>query len=469
MPDAAYDVAIVGFGPVGTALATLLARRGHRVIAYDRDIDVHPLPRAAHIDDEILRILQAMGCADDCVGEMCENLGMDFLNADRELLLRFESPGEGPSGWPASLFIHQPTFDRRLRAAAVDAGVDVRLGQEVTTLDELDAQWIVGCDGARSMVRREMGAELDDLGFEESWLVVDLLVPDDHAQLPDRALQVCDPSRPHTLVPMPGSRFRFEFMLLPGEDPTDIQRSERVDELLSSWIDPELVEVERGAVYVFHGLIAKQWRKGRMLLAGDAAHQMPPFLGQGMCSGLRDAANLAWKLDLVLRGHASNALLDTYQTEREPHVRVIVEAAVSFGRMICTLDHDEAAARDAALLEHGPQTRRESPAMPGTLMPQGRARADGRVGRFDDVVGNGWRLIADTTGPPDLGSAQAWFETIGGRTLVIDADFDDIDGTYRAFLRQRDARAVLQRPDFGVFGTGEAETLLKELRDHLDT
>ena len=282
---------------------------------------MYPLPRAAHVDYEIMRILQAMGCADECAGEIRENLGMDFLNADRELLLRFDSPGLGPSSWPSSMFIFQPRFDRQLRAAAVDAGAQVRLGHEITSLDDLDARWVVGCDGARSFVRREIGVELDDLGFEESWLVVDLVLDADQHKLPDRALQVCDPNRPHTLVPMPAGRFRFEFMLLPGEDPVDIQRPERVKELLTSWIDPSLVEIERGAVYVFHGLIAKQWRRDHVLLAGDAAHQMPPFLGQGMCSGFADAINLAWKLDLVLDGRASEALLDTYANRGErPHV-----------------------------------------------------------------------------------------------------------------------------------------------------
>lgn len=459
----AHDVAVVGCGPVGATLAALLARHGHRVVVYDRDPEVHALPRAAHLDHEIMRILQAIGCADDCTRDMRENVGMDFVDAERELLLRFQSPGAGPSGWPSSLLFHQPSFDRRLRQAAAGAGAELVLGAEITALDQLDARWIVGCDGARSFVRRALGLALDDLGFEEPWLVVDLVFPDGEPPgLPERAVQVCDPARPHTLVPMPPPRFRFEFMLLPGEDPEEVQRPERVRELLAPWIDPSCAEVERGAVYTFHGLVARQWRAGPVLLAGDAAHQMPPFLGQGMCSGLRDAANLAWKLDLVLRGLAPEALLDTYQAEREPHVRRIVEAAVGFGRMICTLDAAEAAARDAALRADGPQVRTEAPSLPGELVPQGRVDVGDRRTRFDDAFGAGWRLVTREPIPAD-----PWFEAIGGRVVVLGRDFDDVDGTYRGLLDRCGSAAVLQRPDFGSFGAGDPGALLDDLRRYV--
>jgi 3-(3-hydroxy-phenyl)propionate hydroxylase len=459
------DVAIVGFGPVGAALAALLARAGRDVVVFDRDTDVYPLPRAAHLDHEIMRILQAVGCADECAPGMRTNQGMDFLDADRELLLRFQTPGMGPSGWPSSLLFHQPSFDRALRVAAVDAGARVQLGHSVEHLDALDARFVIGCDGARSTVRREIGVELDDLAFEEPWLVVDTLVDDPTLapELPDRALQICDPARPHTLVPMPSPRFRFEFMLLPGEAATEMQRPERVKELIASWVDPGRLAVERAAVYTFHGLIARQWRRGSVLLAGDAAHQMPPFLGQGMCSGLRDAINLAWKLDLVLAGRAPDGLLSTYQTEREPHVRQIVEAAVSFGRMICTLDAEEAAARNAMLRANGPQTRTEAPAMPGTLAIQGRVEVDGRVARFDDVFGAGWRLVTREPVEPN-----PWFTAIGGRALAIGTDFVDVDGTYEQALRAHDAVAFLQRPDFGLFAAGEPDALLARALEYVE-
>jgi 2-polyprenyl-6-methoxyphenol hydroxylase-like FAD-dependent oxidoreductase len=413
-----YDLAIVGFGPVGATLASLCARRGLSVVVIDKDFDVYPLPRAAHVDHEVMRIWQEIGCADDLFATMRENVGMDFLTADGEVLHRMRSPGIAPSGWPASLFFHQPGVERAVRKTALELGVHVLLGVEVAGLDPrtdavrltladdsvVDAAWVVGCDGARSFVRRALGVGLDDLEFEEPWLVVDTVVYGDAPQLPDRALQICDPARPHTLVPMPAPRFRFEFMLLPGEDATAMQDPAVVRELLGPWVDPDIVEMERSAVYTFHGLIARTWRQGRVLLAGDAAHQMPPFLGQGMCSGLRDAANLAWKLDLVHRGTAPDALLDTYQLEREPHVRTIVELAVGFGRIICTTDAAVAAERDAVMCA-AQQAKGEEADAPYTLpgLPAGPlVLGDGRIApqpacigtRLDDLVGQRFAVIA---------------------------------------------------------------------------
>ena len=313
MTDMAVDLLVVGFGPVGATMTGLAARHDLSVIAVDPQVDLYPLPRAAHCDHEILRILQDLGCADEIFAAMQVNKGMEFLTAKREVMLRFRSPDLAPTGWPASVLFHQPGFEKALRRAVFATAADVRLGVGVVairqdadgvvaTLDngeEIRARFALGCDGARSLVRRAMGTSMHDLEFEEPWLVVDLLLHEPIAELPDRALQVCDPARPHTLVPMPWPRFRFEFMLLPGEDPDAVQQLERIRELISAWVDPALFDVERAAVYTFRALIAQQWRAGRIFLAGDAAHQMPPFLGQGMCSGMRDAANLVWKLAAV--------------------------------------------------------------------------------------------------------------------------------------------------------------------------
>ena len=245
--------------------------------------------------------------------------------------------------------------------------------------------------------------------------MVDLIVGDG-PQLPTRCLQVCDPSRPHTLVPMPAPRFRMEFMLLPGETPEWIQRPATVLDLVSRWLDPSLVEVERGAVYTFHGLVAESWRSGRILLAGDAAHQTPPFLGQGMCAGLRDAANLAWKLSAVITGGAPDALLDTYQAEREPHARSVIDLAVGFGEMICLLDVDAAPARDALLRDSDVPTDGSTgvipglgpgPAVgPGGGLPAHQPLVGGR--RFDDVVGPRMALVTAVPLDPRRTTARWW-------------------------------------------------------------
>ncbi len=465
--DEPHDLLVVGFGPVGATMTGLAARHGLSVVAVDREVDLYPLPRAAHCDHEILRILQELGCADRVVATMQLNEGMDFLTADREVMLRFRSPGLATTGWPASVLFHQPGFEQAIRDAVETSTADVRLGvgvasihpdgdTVVATLDDgesVRARYAVGCDGARSLVRRASDTSMHDLGFEEPWLVVDLVLHEPIATLPDRALQVCDPARPHTLVPMPWPRFRFEFMLLPGEDPAAIQRPEQVRELLAAWIDPALVSVERAAVYTFHGLIAEQWRSGRTFLAGDAAHQMPPFLGQGMCSGMRDAANLVWKLAAVVHDGAPDALLDTYQAEREPHVRAIVEAAVAFGRIICTTDPDLAAARDVQMLasrRDEADTPQGTPALgeglavgPGGGTLSAQPWLDGR--RFDDLVGPRFALVTRTPLAADDADRTWW----SSRAAVFDAQ------TNPELLPLLDGmEAVAIRPDRYVFAAG---------------
>lgn len=419
-PDV-VDVVVIGFGPVGATLAALLARRGRRVVVIDREIELFPLPRAAHVDGEAMRILQEVGCAEEIRDTLVANPGMDFLTADHQVLMAMRTGSSSPYGWHQSNFMYQPHFEGSLRAAVERLGVDIRLGVAAQSLQQsaddvtvtlsdgttCRARFAVGCDGARSFTRRALGITMDDLAFEEPWLVVDLILQAGAAdRLPDHALQVCDPARPHTVVPMPAPRFRFEFMLLPGEDPEVMQRPETVRGLLEPWLAPDAAALERSAVYTFHGLIATQWRDHRVLLAGDAAHQTPPFLGQGMCSGMRDAANLAWKLDAVMRG-APDELLDTYQTERDPHVRGIVEAAVAFGRIICTTDAAVAADRDAAMLaarSTAPDAANDGgiPMAPlggplvtsGGGVPAPQPRLDGIL--LDEVAGLGWTVITRT-------------------------------------------------------------------------
>ena len=433
------DVAIVGFGPVGAILAVLCARRGLDVVVLERDTEVFPLPRAVQIDHEGLRVLQEVGCADEVLAGSVLNDGLAFLTADRRTLLSATVPPLAPTGWPSSIFFHQPTFEAVLRGTAGTAGVDVRLGAEVSAIDQDDdgvdirladgsavrARYVVGCDGARSMTRKVVGTGLRDTGFEESWLVVDLMLTADVPGLPTRCLQVCDPSRPHTLVPMPAHRFRFEFMLLPGETEEQIRRADVIDALLSPWLDPGLAEVERSAVYTFHGLVASTWRDRRVLLAGDAAHQTPPFLGQGMCAGIRDSANLAWKLAAVAAGTAPDVLLDTYQLEREPHVQTVIDAAVDFGQLICLTDHQAARRRDEAMLSaysgdsSAPEfvpSLVEGPLIgPGGGRPSRQPRVLDTL--LDDRVGPGFLLCTAEPLDPESSVARWWRE----RGVVLDA------------------------------------------------
>ncbi len=472
------DVLVVGFGPVGATMAGLLALRGVDVVAVDREVDVYPLPRAAHFDQEIMRIVQELGALDEVAPSTRPLPGMDFLTADRQVLLSMRSGDRTRSGFPASVLFHQPGFDRSIRDRAVQLGARALLGVELVSIDQhadrvtahlgdgssIDARWVVACDGARSTVRKAIGTTMDDLEFEEPWLVLDLVLADGTTPPSDVCFQVCDPARPHTLVPMPAPRFRFEFMLLPGEDPEWIQQPEVMLDLLSAWVDPTTVTIERAAVYTFHGLIAHRWRDGRVLLAGDAAHQMPPFLGQGMCSGMRDAANLAWKLARVLRDEIDAELLDTYQAERAPHVRAIVEAAVGFGRLICTTDTAAAAARDEAMLAARAAAGEQEapgddgadlmpPLVPGPLVLDGGGPQAVQVTlgdlRSDDEIGDRFLVVVRSR----TARSAALDDWERGGAFVADASVDPAwAATLDAFTPPADV--VVVRPDRYVLAAG---------------
>ncbi len=246
--------------------------------------------------------------------------------------------------------------------------MSIRLGRLVTGLSEkpdgvrldiagptgaeiIEARAVVGCDGAGSTIRKLAGLSLDDLGFDEPWLVVDVLANERGlAKLPKTSVQYCEPARPTTYVMGTGAHRRWEFSLNADEDPRRMEQPDEVWGLLSRWIQPEDGELWRSASYRFHALVARDWRKGRVFIAGDAAHQQPPFLGQGLCQGIRDAANLAWKLEAVLRGAASDSLLDSYGQERRGHVAALTGIIKSIGGLIGERDPARAAARDERLI-----------------------------------------------------------------------------------------------------------------------
>jgi len=473
------DVLIAGAGPVGAALAALLAGQGVSTIVADRETEIYRLPRAAHFDAEIMRIFQQIGIADAVAAEARTISAYEFVNGAGDILMRFDVPQMTAQGWPASFMFHQPAMETALRARlAANPKVELALGWALTSFRQDDtgvtgtlrrgaderrvrARYLVGCDGGNSPVRKAIDATLFDYGFDEPWLVIDTVMPDE-SRLKPYGVQLCDPRRPTTIMPMSPGRRRWEFMLLPGESAEDMLDDARIAELLAPHVGPGEAELVRKAVYRFHGLVATRWREGRVLLAGDAAHQMPPFAGQGMCSGLRDAANLAWKLAFVLRGEAGDRLLDTYQSEREPHVRAMIEGAIAMGKVVCTLDTGQAAARDAQMIAVRAQQRGGPEQVPGGgALPQGCLFASQRAGeiapqpwigprRLDDVVGRGFALATAgvVAGLPDY------------VTAIDPAAFADRDAWMRWL---GDAPAALIRPDRYVFGTGAVADLLAAL------
>lgn len=477
------DLLVVGLGPVGDAMAALAKVHGLTVIAIDRSPTPFPLPRAAVFDHEIMRIFQMIGVAER-IAPLCRvPESYQFRTACAQLLLDFPVAKVGLFGWAETYALHQPAVEQVLRDRLVELGVRVELGvafaglsQDANgvTVDVLDAgrprqiraRYVVGCDGSSSQIREHLGITLEDYDFDEPWLVIDTII-DEPGDLPIVCQQICDPRRPVTHMAMSGKRFRWEFMLKPGETAQQMLEDSSIRALMAPWDCFDRMTIERKAVYRFHALVADRWRDGRVLLAGDAAHQMPPFAGQGMCSGIRDAANLAWKLASIIRGDAGAALLDSYQQEREPHVRAIIATAIAMGKIVCMLDENAAAERDAGMLARKASGAQDvSVAYPdlvgghltgtpfaGALFPQ-PVDADG--GRLDSVFGLDAVLLTRAKVDP---------QPDGVRTIGVDAaELGGFAPAIDAWLAAADAEAVLIRPDRHVFGTGDAADLLAAWR-----
>jgi 2-polyprenyl-6-methoxyphenol hydroxylase-like FAD-dependent oxidoreductase/catechol 2,3-dioxygenase-like lactoylglutathione lyase family enzyme len=506
------DVVIVGYGPVGQTAAALLGRRGHRVAVYERYGDLYELPRAVHFDDEAMRIWQAVGIVDDIAPDLLPASTYDWFGADGEPILRVELPSLGLSGWDRGYLFFQPYLEaaldravRRLPDVTVHRGwdaegltqrddhVEVTLRQvrepepgrleptaETTTVR---ARYVLGADGANSFVRRALGVDFDDLGFAEHWFVVDVRPHDIDAlaHIPV-SCQWCDPARPHMHTRNGQAHRRFEFMLLPGERPSDFEDPARAWELLAPWMTPEDATIVRQAVYEFRGRVADRTRVGRVVLIGDAAHTMPPFMGQGLCSGLRDVNTLAWRLDLLLRGVVEDGVLDAYAAERRPQVEWIVNLSAEMGRVSCVLDAAAAAERDAALRAAGAPPPIDLPPLEAGLLAagaplagaravQGTVRHGGRAGRFDDVIGRGFVLL--TARRIELAADHAAFLLRMGGVPVALEDLEDLDGRLTQWMDEHGIEAVLVRPDFHVFGAATTvdavPSLLDDLRSQLST
>lgn len=518
------DVAIVGYGPVGMITAGLLAQRGLDVVVVERWPQRYSLSRAGHLDGETMRTFQSLGVAEEIELVARPMMEWSLVSADMEVLATVML-GKGGAGWKESYLSYQPeiegVFDAKVRAL----GVQVHMGFMATDLQQspdgatvsvvpthgpqagprpgaqpgtIRAAYVIGADGARSWVRTAMGSERLDLGFPAlDQLVIDFEPSDPDIDLPQlpEVYQVLDINRPLLAGRWSGPRHsRFEFAVNEGENRAELVEEPRCWDLLARWdITPEMGRIERRAVYTFESTLATPWRRGRVLLAGDAAHTMPPFMGQGMCSGVRDAFNLSWKLAAVLRGEADESLLDTYESERAPHVRALTEISMAFGEMVLTRDPDAARRRDEMLragnLPTPPMFPRlgtgivaegsgnELGTVVGRLSPQARVALERRVDRLDEF-GSGWRIVSRHAVPAEL-------FTEGQSDLMTRLDMDvahvsrgpgpgyyvDIDGEYSQWFQANHVQAFVQRPDGYIFGTAptvaDLPVVLDELADVL--
>ncbi len=489
------DVAIVGAGPVGVVLAGLLGQKGVSVFVADKSEDVYPMPRAAHFDHEIMRVFQQLEIVDEIEDSILSVGRYVFQNSEGDTLLEFDASQPADTGWK-SYMMHQPGIENALRCRLEnDPYVTFLTGTVLEAFEdrgdhvvsrwsgksegiEVTSRYLIGCDGGTSSVRRALGVRLDDLGFDEPWLVLDLVVRPNN-EFPTHNIQFCDPARPTTYVVMGNSRRRFEFMLKPGETAESIVEDAAIAELLAPWNRDDILKVERKAVYRFHALVAEHWRRGNVFLAGDAAHQMPPFAGQGMCSGIRDAIALSWRIPLALNGYDEECLFPSYQIEREPHVRAITHAAIETGKVVCTLDRAIAAARDqqmkAAKAAGMEQPSIESPPFQIVLgLPQApeagkrffqpsMIQEDG-VLRLDDVLGSQAWLISAGALHARMIDRRLNILQVSTAAPMLAAFRPELE----AWLAKAGAEAVLVREDRYVFGTGTAGELVRAYQAMLE-
>jgi 2-polyprenyl-6-methoxyphenol hydroxylase-like FAD-dependent oxidoreductase len=513
-----YDVAIAGYGPTGMLAAILLGRAGHRVVVLERYRTLYNLPRVGIVHDDVLRMFQEVGCLEK-IRPATFFLPLYELSNKGQVLLSNQVAPDATHGHPEMTSIYQPAFEAELDVIAKSmANVDVLQGETVVALDQdsegvslisesdagsraTRARYAIGADGGTSFVRQALGIDYEDLGFDQNWLVIDGRAKrKPRADLP-LLRQFCEPEQPGMTMQMGPEHRRWSFMIFAGESADEAVKPENVWRRLDrpEGATPDEFELIRVVAYKFQSLMARSWRKGRIFLAGDAAHQMPPFLAQGMCSGFRDAHNIAWKLDLVLKELAAPTLLDSYETEREPNARATIVESMKVGQNVNERDPEKVRARDAQLMAL--QAARQSGQAPAQLIafrvpgfadgflaktrqgaapgagrafPQATVRCNGQTGLFDDVVGRGF-LIVSRAGDPEMRLSpldrQFWAKLGGGLVSLGAHGIQDETGTYISLMDELGCDVLIKRPDNYIFGAcsrlGDLPSLIAEMREQL--
>ncbi|AKQ68475.1 3-(3-hydroxy-phenyl)propionate hydroxylase [Myxococcus hansupus] len=500
------DVVIVGGGPVGVLTANLLGLQGVRVLVLEREHAPHGQPRAFSCDDEALRIYQAAGLLDAMKPGLRQGRHVTFTGVGGQPIAQVRL-GEVDSGfgYTPMWFFYPPLLERALREGLSRfPAAELRTGTDVEALEQdgagvtvryrepttgarraVHCRYLVACDGGRSTVRALLSVPLEEQGAQEPWIAISGTVAEEDA--PSECHVVCDPERPAFLGRGPVGQFRWEFRLRTGETGEEMMQPGTIRRLIGPYVNPDRVKVERAQLYSVRSEVARHWRVGRTFLAGDAAHLMPPFLGQGLVSGLRDAANLAWKVAWVLQGRAPEALLDTYTVERRPHVRALLDATARLGSVFNARSKPMAWVRDTVLrgLQAIPSARRFVEGFPlkpapsieegwvlggrrsgrnaaeGSYLPQPRVRfASGEERLLDDSLGPGFAVLSrGCRMGSEVGRELA--DALGGRAITVrsagvpglDEDgVEDHTGRLSEWFRQNGADIAVVRPDRFVFG-----------------
>lgn len=508
-----YDILLVGYGVTGKMIANLLGQQGWKVGVIDPYENPYGLPRAIKYDHEVLRNLQSI-MPDELIEEVSVWVPDDYLwvNGQDEKLLALDWSLPGISGWPQdAIFNHaQLEFAMDSQRPQYD-NVDAHLGYKVVFMDRFDdyveltfrqtnnigeviaggeirkarAKYVIGADGANSFIRENMPHKMESLGFMSSFYVIDVILNEEREFTPMNK-QIADPKRPSTMASGgPGKRRRWEFMLMPGEDPIDFKDIQVAWDFLKDYdVTPENATIERHVVYTFKAKWADHWRDGRLVIAGDAAHLTPPFLGQGLSSGIRDAASIAWRMDLIFKGIAPETILDSYSEERRPHMEALIRGAEYLGKIITVVDEEKAAKRDDDFkngrfpampefpgLEHGVINLEDATGLGGSLSLQAKVEKEGNVDRFDNFFGHGFRIITLGEDVQLDAAQQEFFESIGGKVIRLGEDALDTEGKYQAYFEEHGIKALIVRPDFyvysGVKEISEINELIKQLESKI--
>jgi 2-polyprenyl-6-methoxyphenol hydroxylase-like FAD-dependent oxidoreductase len=448
-------------------------------------------------------MFQEVGCIDR-IWPSTYFLPVYELAKHGKVLLSSDVAPNATHGWPEYISIYQPAFEAELDVLAkAQPTVDVFQGQRVVAIDQnaerveievedesgarrrVQGRYLIGADGGNSFVRETLGIRYENLGFDQDWLVIDARVKHERSDMPAMR-QLCEPEQPGVTLRMGPHHRRWSFMIFPGESPEDAVKPESVWRRLNR---PEggtadEFELVRVASYKFQSLFAERWRDGRVFLAGDSAHQMPPFLAQGLCSGFRDAHNLAWKLDLILKGKAQSSFLDTYMAERGPNARATIVESMRVGLHVNERDPEKVARRDAELMALQAEKERtkgqkqliafrvpgfESGFVAqarggvhgaGDALVQGRVRHNGKEDRFDDLAGRGFIIITRDGDPASALSRDDldYWSSLGGRSVRIGQgsangdSFVDIEGRYGQLMDEYGCNVIVKRPDYYIFG-----------------
>ena len=355
MSNIDFDVVIIGLGPAGGTLANLLAMNNLSILVLEKEASIYNLPRAVHFDDEVMRVFNTIGITKSLTKKLIINKGTKFVNEKGKILLDWPRPKIiTENGWYPSYRFHQPDLERSLRHKlkryekvlisqnsevyktinyknhSIIQYKNIKTNQKFS----VKSKYVIGCDGANSFLRKQMKSEMEHLGFEQRWAVIDLILKTKKTNLPDRTIQYCNSKRPATYCRNVGKRRRWEIALKEEESVEQFFDSKALWQFLSQWVSQDEAIIERKTVYTFQSAIANKWRRGRQLLVGDAAHLTPPFMGQGMCAGIRDASNLAWKISICCKKVHNERLLDTYQSERSSNVKDYINTAMKMGELL---------------------------------------------------------------------------------------------------------------------------------------